>query len=101
MNDFSDIDKDLHDAEKELARLDAERDAVQKKINLLKTLKSRANDTTMVSLSESEKIRLFRSLFKGRDNVYPKRFESKKTGKSGIRRTVEMNGFLGYAGSPK
>lgn len=30
-----------------------------------------------------EKITLFRSLFKGREDVYPRRFESKKTGLSG------------------
>ena len=29
------------------------------------------------------KIRLFRSLFRGREEVYPRRFESRKTGKSG------------------
>jgi superfamily II DNA or RNA helicase/very-short-patch-repair endonuclease len=29
------------------------------------------------------KIRLFRSLFRGRDDVYPRRFESRRTGKSG------------------
>src|SRR5438128_7146494 len=29
------------------------------------------------------KIRLFRSLFRGRDDVYPRRFESRKTGRSG------------------
>jgi hypothetical protein len=29
------------------------------------------------------KITLFRSLFRGRDDVYPRRFESRKTGKSG------------------
>src|SRR5262245_17525355 len=29
------------------------------------------------------KIRLFRSLFRGRDDVYPRRFESRKTGKAG------------------
>ena len=35
-------------------------------------------------LSSSEaKIALFRSLFRGREDVYPRRFESRKTGKSG------------------
>ncbi len=29
------------------------------------------------------KIHLFRSLFRGRDDVYPRRFESRKTGKAG------------------
>jgi hypothetical protein len=29
------------------------------------------------------KIAIFRSLFRGREDVYPRRFESRKTGKSG------------------
>jgi len=33
--------------------------------------------------SADEKIALFRSLFRGREDVYPRRFESRKTGKSG------------------
>lgn len=33
----------------------------------------------------AEKIALFRSLFRGREDVYPLRFESKKTGKSGYQ----------------
>ena len=33
--------------------------------------------------SSDEKIALFRSLFRGRADVYPRRFESRKTGKSG------------------
>jgi superfamily II DNA or RNA helicase/very-short-patch-repair endonuclease len=33
--------------------------------------------------SSSEKIALFRSLFHGREDVYPRRFESKKTGRAG------------------
>jgi hypothetical protein len=33
--------------------------------------------------SSREKIALFRSLFRGREEVYPRRFESRKTGKSG------------------
>jgi hypothetical protein len=36
------------------------------------------------NLSPSEaKVALFRSLFRGREDVYPRRFESRKTGKSG------------------
>lgn len=35
--------------------------------------------------SEQEKIRLFRSLFRGREDVYPKRFESSRTGKCGYQ----------------
>ena len=37
------------------------------------------------SSSPATKIALFRSLFRGRDDVYPRRFESRKTGKSGYQ----------------
>ena len=33
--------------------------------------------------SSQVKIALFRSLFRGREDIYPRRFESRKTGKSG------------------
>ena len=33
--------------------------------------------------SPQAKIALFRSLFRGRDDIYPRRFERRKTGKSG------------------
>ena len=35
------------------------------------------------TLSTSEKVKLFRRLFRGRADVYPLRWESKTTGKSG------------------
>ena len=34
---------------------------------------------------EEKRIRLFRSLFRGREDVYPKRFESARTGESGYQ----------------
>jgi superfamily II DNA or RNA helicase len=37
------------------------------------------------SSKEDEKIRLFHSLFRGRQDVYARRFESRKTGKSGYQ----------------
>ncbi len=41
-------------------------------------------NTQVTKLSSSErKIALFRLLFRGRDDVYPRRFESRKTGKTG------------------
>lgn len=42
------------------------------------------NPVTRLSPPE-DKIRLFRSFFRGRDDVYPRRFESRKTGKSGYQ----------------
>jgi hypothetical protein len=47
--------------------------------------KTTATDSTGVHgrSSTGDKIALFRSLFRGREDVYPRRFESKKTGRSG------------------
>lgn len=47
-------------------------------------LKTDGVTVTAVS-SKIEKIALFRSLFKGREDVFPRRFESLKTGKSGYQ----------------
>jgi superfamily II DNA or RNA helicase/very-short-patch-repair endonuclease len=43
----------------------------------------RSSDSVDRTSSSQAKIALFRSLFRGRDDVYPRRFESRKTGKSG------------------
>jgi len=50
--------------------------------------------------SAEEKIALFRSLFRGREDVYPRRFESRATGSPGTRRHARMNGCLGSVKSP-
>ena len=42
-----------------------------------------AKQSELLRLSTAEKIALFRSLFQGRTDVYPMRWESKTTGKSG------------------
>lgn len=43
-------------------------------------------DSSVNRLSPPDcKIALFRSLFRGRDDIYPRRFESRKTGKSGYQ----------------
>jgi hypothetical protein len=47
----------------------------------------------------SEKISVFRSLFRGREDVYPRRFESRKTGKSGYAPACAHEWFAGSARS--
>lgn len=42
-----------------------------------------ASNPAQVKLSPAEKVRLFRQLFQGRTDVYPVRWESKTTGKTG------------------
>jgi hypothetical protein len=48
-----------------------------------------------------DKIALFRSLFRGREDVYPRRFESRKTGKSGYAPACANEWVKGICEKPK
>jgi len=47
------------------------------------------------------KIALFRSLFRGRDDVYPRRFESRKTGKAGYSPVCANEWIRGICEKPR
>ena len=86
----------ISEAEKELVRLDARRIELLERINQFRSEREQASRNYASSFftparlvttkyTQEEKISLFRSLFKGRDDVYPKRFESARTGKTGYQ----------------
>jgi superfamily II DNA or RNA helicase/very-short-patch-repair endonuclease len=51
--------------------------------------------------SAEAKIALFRSLFRGRDDVYPRRFESRKSGKSGYAPACSNEWVRGICEKPR
>jgi superfamily II DNA or RNA helicase/very-short-patch-repair endonuclease len=51
--------------------------------------------------SSQAKIALFRSLFRGRDDVYPRRFESRKTGRSGYAPACANEWVRGVCEKPR
>jgi len=51
--------------------------------------------------SSQAKIALFRSLFRGREDVYPRRFESRKTGKSGYAPACANEWVRGVCEKPR
>ena len=51
--------------------------------------------------SSAAKIALFRSLFRGRDDVYPRRFQSRKTGKSGYAPACANEWVRGICEKPR
>ncbi len=58
-------------------------------------------DKTVTNASPPDlKISLFRSLFRGREDVYPVRFQSRKTGRVGYAPRARMSGFVVSAISP-
>ena len=51
--------------------------------------------------SATEKIGVFRSLFRGRDDVYPRRFESRRTGRSGYQPSCGNEWVPGICEKPR
>lgn len=82
------LEQEISELEQRLHALDAERATVahalatlrQRRQEQIKSFAQRfANAEVTHQSSRQEKIKLFRDLFKGREDVYPKRFESNKT----------------------
>jgi len=114
MERISEIDRQIEAAERELAELGKRRAAILEQIKALRHQKNKvssqaspgdvsANDRTFVTnnSSENDKILLFRTLFRGREDVYPRRFESKKTGKSGYQPVCRNEWLRGVCGKPR
>jgi hypothetical protein len=90
-----DIADELARAEARLAELDSEREQLRARIGALRAeLRARphppaisvsapAPSTAPGPTSQGDKVALFRSLFRGRPDVYPRRWENSRTGKSG------------------
>ena len=81
----------IADERTRLAALDRERDVAHRRLQALQTQLAETTTasprlsvpTYEVPTTAPEKVRLFRSLFRGRAEVFPTRFVSKKTGKPG------------------
>ncbi len=70
--------------ENKIQVLDTKRASFVQELNQLKKLSNSNSSAPVTQYSPSaDKIKLFKSLFRGREDVYPKRWESTKTGKSG------------------
>src|SRR3972149_9505054 len=67
----------------------------------LSTDRSRQMETVDHRSSPRAKIALFRSLFRGRDDVYPRRFESQRTGKSGYAPACANEWVRGICEKPR
>lgn len=86
-----DMEQEKDDLLRRLSVLDAERRSIAVRLQELDRLqKEQAHPHTETvrgseHFSPSEKIAVFRRLFRGRQDVYPRRFESRKTGKSGYQ----------------
>jgi hypothetical protein len=92
--DRASLAKALEEEEARVRRLDAERADARARADALRATLAALDDAQVAAASgvaspfvgpcsASEKVALFRQLFRGRDDLYPTRFVSKKTGKPG------------------
>lgn len=107
------IDQLIEKAEEELTKLNTERAKVIDQLQTLRLERTQVDhppsqlplSINKVSLtndsSQDAKIALFRTLFKGREDVYPRRFESAKTGKGGYQPACQNEWVRGICKKPK
>ncbi|MDR3626612.1 MAG: DEAD/DEAH box helicase family protein, partial [Ignavibacteriaceae bacterium] len=110
---MEDIDQNIIKAEEELDFLNKRRKELVERILALKQQRDLSYKVRNVPLpinneiginnhsSEKEKINLFLCLFKGRMDVFPKRFENIKTGKSGYQPACNNEWIHGICEKPK
>ncbi len=102
----------LAEEEARSQRLDAERASVREPVEVLRA-KLASRDSPPAAHPENraparspprsagEKVKLFRELFRGRDDLYPTRFVSKKTGKAGYAPACSNKFVAGLCELPK
>ena len=104
-------DKEIADLQNRLAELDRERAGVLAALEQLKQgrmVEAQPAPTSQIAgvasptaLSNAEKVALFRSLFRGRDDVFPRRWENSKTGKAGYAPTCHNEWVRGICEKPR
>jgi hypothetical protein len=96
---IDEIDRFIKETQTELNDIEKNRSTVLEKLRLLQKRKEQLADAASLAdddipkvtnlSSKEKKIFLFRSLFKGRDDIFPKRYENTKSGKSGYTPNCE------------
>lgn len=97
MQTLNEIERLITETEREIALLDSKRSSLSEKLKGLKTERDSVKRVSLQKIDDfrkppvtnkssvEEKVSLFRNLFRGREDVYPRRFESRKTGKTGYQ----------------
>ncbi len=97
--------QELNQLRQRLAEIESKRRQVlQRMLEVEAGLSRSGNDDSISGItnfsSTKDKIKLFRSLFRGRDDVYARRFESAKTGKCGYQPVCKNEWARGICGKP-
>ena len=113
VKNMEEIERLLSEKKDELDKLDARRvkliseivEIKQAKKSWLETAENISQSTSPASVTsqspQEAKIDLFRSLFRGREDVYPRRFENVKTGKKGYALVCHNEWVSGICERPR
>ncbi len=99
--------KEITAIQERLERLEAEKAELKNQLAEIQTARASEQDglhtkRLVTNHSEaSEKIALFRSLFLGREDVFPKRWQNARTGKAGYAPACGNEWISGICGKPK
>jgi hypothetical protein len=79
----------------ERAKKLTEIDVLAEQLTTLQSVSSESGfgDTRRVALTNSQKLAVFRDLFRGREDIYPTRWENSRTGKSGYTPNPLVSGM--------
>lgn len=99
-------EKRLDDLQRSLAQLEQKRAELIAEIQELRAATEAANipesgNGVFLHSPQADKIHLFRNLFAGRDDVFPRRFESRKSGRSGYQPACKNEWRVGVCVKPK
>ena len=109
MEELPEIVRKIKDAKEELAQLNARREELLEEIERLESKRQTLSNKVLINKhasvtnasSQEAKITLFRLLFRGREDVYARRFESAKTGKQGYQPACRNEWIAGVCDKPK
>ena len=112
MTSRDELERLISEAQEELTRLEARRAQLLERIVRLESEEEQASrkgaplffpppKSVTTRSSQGEKISLFRSLFKGRGDLYAKRFESPRTGKTGYQPACRNEWVRPLCGKPE
>jgi hypothetical protein len=95
----------IRHVEAQLAQLDEESHVISERLQQLRTqltaLEAATSSVESSSLSSDEKISLFRSLFKGREDVFPRLWISRKGDRKGYMPACANDGIYALCGKRK
>ena len=112
MENLSELNRTLAETESELSKLDARREELLGQLAELQKARAAilrvqedvdqiASSIVTNQSSPQAKIDLFRSLFRGRDDVYARRFESRRTRKTGYQPVCRNEWVSGICRRPR